>query len=545
MAALAGVVLPNRQWEPWTPDEVNGLFDLAPPVVIVLAYQIDTLGSIGHRLTLQEYVRQHPKARVIYRPYGDAIPTQDPVQWAEECRRRYVWFGVPGEICPANEMNLLSERGNENWDEHCDWLEKLAFAWRRLSDAKLHLPAVAPVGAYRDGLRRYRENGIHHLYDVADAHCYPGSFDDWRLVADLFGLPVTISEFNQTDPEAYLATLDDRVRDACWFILSGTADHRPYWLVGSSYYESMKRAAAAAPPPPAPPPSPPTDWSPPPADFATTKALRALADEPAGPEDYLSPNYALVGGRRHAVVYNARSGQVYVIGRELGEYLRDTHEPRLPPISRVARPARLALASGHHNAAGGDALEHELMHRLTRATAAACRARGITVLVIGEGEDDRDHRRPLRDVGRAVVAWSATGRVDLFIELHGQSALSAAERGCFAIYPEWMGGDVDAEVRDALGPWLARAIAQATGVPVWGDGVLSEQRTAVGLGGSRLAVFAATASIRASCTRLLIETGHLTNAEDLVLMRARDWPDRAAGAIAETLAGWINRQTIP
>jgi N-acetylmuramoyl-L-alanine amidase len=136
----------------------------------------------------------------------------------------------------------------------------------------------------------------------------------------------------------------------------------------------------------------------------------------------------------------------------------------------------------------------------------------------------------LQDAARTVVEWARAGwAADVFIELH----TNAGARGVFCVYPQW-GDDVDAMVRDELGPEIARRISVAAGLPLWDSGVMGERSTAVGAGGSRLGVFNATASIR-SCRRLIVECGAHTDPRDLAIIQSPGFFERAAGAIAEAL----------
>ena len=55
-------------------------------------------------------------------------------------------------------------------------------------------------------------------------------------------------------------------------------------------------------------------------------------------------------------------------------------------------------------------------------------------------------------------------------------------------------------------------------------------------------MFRATAGLRATCTRLLIEAGTYTNPTDLAAMQQALYPVIAAGAIADALVVWRNGQ---
>ncbi len=237
---LTGVNTPNRQWEKWYPEEVTALWDLRPEVLVVLAYDTGIYAQLENRRIVHQYLAENPHTIVILRMYAELIPTFHPIAWADECYHRYLWWGIKNaEVIPANEFNI--EGGNENWSAHIDWLTAFARHWRNLTTSiPLHLPALSPVGEYRTGLRAYERAGLHKLYDRVDVHCYPGTFADWQFIYQTFAVPVSITEYNGIDPADYLIRLDPTcVRDASWFILSGTDDQAAYHLIGSPYYDSL------------------------------------------------------------------------------------------------------------------------------------------------------------------------------------------------------------------------------------------------------------------------------------------------------------------
>jgi N-acetylmuramoyl-L-alanine amidase len=211
--------------------------------------------------------------------------------------------------------------------------------------------------------------------------------------------------------------------------------------------------------------------------------------------------------------------------------------PQTPnaPSPPVAAVRRIALSAGHHNTGKGDAREVALTGRATVALARELRARGADVRVVQPDDGAGHFAGSVSEVGRRLVAWGRAGwSATDFVELHGQALGNAAVRGCFVIYPD-MAGDVDADVRDLVGPRIARAIAAATGVPVWGSGVLAESGTAVGASRSRLGVFAGSAELKATCTRMLVEVATFTNAADAAIVARADWPAKVARAVADGL----------
>ncbi|MGQ9676579.1 MAG: peptidoglycan recognition protein family protein [Chloroflexota bacterium] len=261
-----GLNCPNRQWGLWTTDEVAAIRDLAPDVLLVLAYGDDSpvAAQTAQHLALADELR----ARLQVRVYATDIPRRDPEEWAAECWRWASRYGDHRlEVIPANEMNLPSE-GLEvggwgsgepapDWQRLGEWLKRWAVAYRRLASAGsggyhlLHLPALAPGPLTADASDRaagleaawqvFRRLRLAELFDVVDVHEYPGSFRSHLAAYSMFGRPVSVTEFNQVDPGDYLRSLPWTVADASWFILSGTDDHRQHWLISRpEWYASFK-----------------------------------------------------------------------------------------------------------------------------------------------------------------------------------------------------------------------------------------------------------------------------------------------------------------
>jgi N-acetylmuramoyl-L-alanine amidase len=198
---------------------------------------------------------------------------------------------------------------------------------------------------------------------------------------------------------------------------------------------------------------------------------------------------------------------------------------------------KLALSAGHHNQTSGHATEIRLTGAVTKALAAACRQRGFDVRVITPDDGLGTYPGTVDQVASQVVRWANAGwKAEYFIEIHAEANGSDdAGRGCFVIYPDW-GADVDAAVRDQLGPAIAGAIVGATGIPKRAKGVMSEQQTGVGLTGSRLAVFRITQGLRGSMRRFLVEMGSYTSPADLKIMNGANFPTTIAAAMADALA---------
>lgn len=199
-----------------------------------------------------------------------------------------------------------------------------------------------------------------------------------------------------------------------------------------------------------------------------------------------------------------------------------------PPM---ARPI-IALAAGHHNTNRGGAVgEYERVGPLTREIARQARANGgFDVRVITPNDGMGDFVGGLQDVAREAVRLNA----DFFLEVHFEGVSNAAVRGCFAIYPDWP-PDTDIDVRDVFGVNVTQRIKVAPGIPLRGNGTMSEKSTGVGSQGFRLGAFSASESARATMTRTIIEYGTLTNAADRAIIDGPQFNERAAAATVAAL----------
>ncbi len=213
-----------------------------------------------------------------------------------------------------------------------------------------------------------------------------------------------------------------------------------------------------------------------------------------------------------------------------------TDVPRTREERTMATP-RIALSAGHWNRDGGSEIEKGQTIRLMRAAAVACRARGLRVYTLNPEAGDPMYAGGLWDEAHQIVAEHRRDPFALWCELHTEGAGPTA-RGIFAIYPD-MGGDVDADVRDTLGPALARAVAAATGLPLRGDGLMPEHRTGVGLTGARLGIFGQSATVRATLTRCILEVGSHDAPEDLAISARPDFYPQFGEAFARAVAAWL------
>jgi N-acetylmuramoyl-L-alanine amidase len=199
---------------------------------------------------------------------------------------------------------------------------------------------------------------------------------------------------------------------------------------------------------------------------------------------------------------------------------------------------KIALSAGHHNLSGGNHIEIELVGPVTRALAEQCRQQGFDVRVVTPDDGLGIFPGGLREVAKKVVQWANQGwQPDIFLEVHAEDNGSGDRgRGCFVIYPA-ADGDTDGVVRDRLGPMIARAIRDETGIPVRGHGVLSERQTFVWTEHhARLGIFEITRQLQSHCYRLIVEVGSYGSPADLGLMRQPDFAQKAGSAIGEALA---------
>ncbi|HEY0606269.1 MAG TPA: N-acetylmuramoyl-L-alanine amidase [Herpetosiphonaceae bacterium] len=199
---------------------------------------------------------------------------------------------------------------------------------------------------------------------------------------------------------------------------------------------------------------------------------------------------------------------------------------------------KIALSAGHHSLTGGNKTEIELVGPITKALAKHCREQGFDVRVITPDEGLGMFRGGLRQVAQTVVDWFHDGwTADVFLEVHAEdNGRGDAGRGCFTIFPD-VGSDSDGVVRDTLGPQIARAISDATDIPVRGTGVLSERKTHVFQDlHARLGIFEVTSKLRVHCRRMIVEVGAYSSPKDLKIMRQESFADKTAGAIAGVLA---------
>ncbi len=242
-----GVVLPNAVR--WTP-AIPVVKDLGVTVAEVLIYD-NVQDQIPDLLALQAAI---PGLRITARMYAENIITFDPVIWMKECIRRLrvlldAGIGITGIII-CNEPNIEApDNLKADWNRQARWhLDAVVEWYSRIHEdvtpgVLLYMTALAPTGLWRDGLMAYRAHGLQHWYDIASAHCYPGSEDSWKAVNLAFPtLPISITEWNNLDPQGFISSLDSTiVKEVFYFILSSPDPQFNFCtLIGSPYYDKYK-----------------------------------------------------------------------------------------------------------------------------------------------------------------------------------------------------------------------------------------------------------------------------------------------------------------
>lgn len=209
---------------------------------------------------------------------------------------------------------------------------------------------------------------------------------------------------------------------------------------------------------------------------------------------------------------------------------------------------RVEVTAGHHNTSGGNGEEAITTGIMTPLVIEELRARGIDTDTVTPDGGRGMYPGSLTAVANEVVRRSRDGMFQIFVELHTEGVGNPGVNGIFSIYPDdptGQTGDLDADVRDTLGPMIAQRVAQRTGMGIRGNGVMSERNTAVGLDGDRLGIFKATEAIRDECTRLIIEMGAHSNAADFKRHRDPQWQRQTAVAIAECFLSFLTGEPLP
>lgn len=218
------------------------------------------------------------------------------------------------------------------------------------------------------------------------------------------------------------------------------------------------------------------------------------------------------------------------------------------------------LSAGHHNDSGGSQREYEQTGELCEAVARHLMADypgAFDVRVAQPDGPDADtepgdgHLAGSLDVvGNTAVAMSRAGWIPrLTLECHTEGG---GGTGVFVIFPDDPtraetdpNRDYDAAMATVFGPAIAREVAGATGLgvrSVSGAGVMSERRTGVGAGGSRLGYFRTTAPLAATTERCIVEYGAHDKDPDWTIARQPGFADRCGRATAKAIAAYYGVQ---
>ncbi len=213
------------------------------------------------------------------------------------------------------------------------------------------------------------------------------------------------------------------------------------------------------------------------------------------------------------------------------------------------RKMRIAAGVGHANLSGGNPLELAFNRKVMAALLAlAAQSDGFDVRCYTPDNGQGTFPGSLDQVVYATVhKWSAAGwHPDVVFEIHSEGVSNQNVRGGFIINPDSFGlrgrkasgGDfIDQDVL-AAGAAMAKAITSAVGVPLRGDGVMSERETGVGIDGWRLGYFGALsdpAFQNNSCV-FISEAATHTSPADLAIMNKPDFPANEARGLLEAVA---------
>lgn len=215
---------------------------------------------------------------------------------------------------------------------------------------------------------------------------------------------------------------------------------------------------------------------------------------------------------------------------------------------------RFALSAGHRNNGRGGASrgpEIEWSYPMTVKVKNEIIRRGGEAFIVSEVDGDGDPSFTYRELGAtaklAVDIGMARGGIDAYLSFHyGAEPIN----GAFFIYPDATGlrpagaywpsrfHQVDTRGNNTLDIRLARVIAKhvaKTGMPIRGDGTMSEAQSGVGLLGWRLGEMEGTAGVRDTVARLVLEAGNSLSPDELKRMWDPAWQDKYARAVVDGL----------
>jgi len=208
---------------------------------------------------------------------------------------------------------------------------------------------------------------------------------------------------------------------------------------------------------------------------------------------------------------------------------------------------RFILSAGHRNTDGGGAWkgpESAWTYPICVKLKRAIEQRGGKAWIMSEEDGDNDpsfsHGRGLQNVAYlAADLAKRLGGVDAYLSMHyGAEPIN----GFFAIFPDATGlspsTPTDVRGNNTLDIRLARVLAQhvaKTGMPIRGDGTMSETRSGVGLQGYRLGELYGTRAMQPTSPRLIVEAGNSLSQKEYDLMWSNAWQDKYVNAIVDGL----------
>lgn len=203
---------------------------------------------------------------------------------------------------------------------------------------------------------------------------------------------------------------------------------------------------------------------------------------------------------------------------------------------------RYVLSAGHRNTDGGGAWrgpESAWTYPICKKLKAAIDRRGGKAWIISEEDGDSDPSfskgRGLQATARLCVDLAnAVGGVDAYLSMHyGAEPVD----GFFTIYPDAHSG-VDVAANNPLDIKLATVFAKhvaKTGMPIRGNGLMSERKSGVGLQGYRLGEFVGTIGFRDTTARVIIEGGNSLDDKEYALLWSAAWQDKYVNALVDGL----------
>jgi N-acetylmuramoyl-L-alanine amidase len=233
-----------------------------------------------------------------------------------------------------------------------------------------------------------------------------------------------------------------------------------------------------------------------------------------------------------------------------------------PPIAKQ----RVVVVPGHRGIGDdGSREEAALTPALAREYVRALKAAGHDAWYLPEHDADTmpdNTQGGLDGVGRETLSLCREVGATAMLDVHYEGAGNSAIRGLFAIVPDATGlrtaiaGGAPADdtyAANVLDRQLAAAIAlrlsEQTKIPrrhAQELGIMSERQTYVGASqGARLAMFAYTAPVRATCVRLVVEHGALTNPSDRALIYQEGFTQQCAAGLVRAFADVFGAVAVP